>query len=199
MPKAVLATRNAGKIAELRAILKDTRLELLGPEDVDFPDVEETGETFEENALAKARAVSRHTGLAAIADDSGLDVSALGGAPGVRSARYAGYEHSDSANIAKLLGELAGLPDERRVARFVCVAAYVDPAGATIIASGTCEGRIVTEPRGAGGFGYDPVFVPEGHERTMAELPPEQKNAISHRGRAFRALRDQLRAAGVLL
>lgn len=198
MARVVLATDNPGKVAELRAILAGTGLELVPGEGVGgLPDVEEFGESFEENAIAKARAACLYTGLAAMADDSGLEVDALGGAPGVRSARYAGETQSDAANVAKLLLELDGVPGSGRGARFVCVAAYVDPAGRTLTARGICKGRIIEQPRGGGGFGYDPVFVCEGHERTMAELPAGEKNAISHRGLAFRGLREQLRAAGV--
>lgn len=199
MPRVVLATNNKGKIAELRAILGGSSLELLSADEVGgLPDVEETAETFEENAFLKAQEVSRHTGLAAIADDSGLEVEALGAAPGVRSARYAGDAQDDAANVAKLLAELQVVPAAERGARFVCVAAFVDTEGRRLTARGTCEGSIAGGPRGTRGFGYDPVFVPEGYDRTMAELPAETKNVVSHRGKAFRALREQLRAAGVL-
>jgi len=199
MARVVLATNNPGKVAELRAILGGSSLELLSASDVGgLPDVEETADTFEENAIVKAVEISRHTGLAAIADDSGLEVDAIGGAPGVRSARYAGQSQDDAANVARLLIELEGVAEEERTARFVCIAAYVDTEGRRLTARGTCEGRIGFDPRGSRGFGYDPVFVPDGYEQTMAELSPETKNAISHRGKAFRALREQLREAGVL-
>lgn len=199
MARVVLATNNPGKVAELRAILGGDSLKLISASDLGgLPDVEETADTFEENAIAKALEASRHTGLAAIADDSGLEVDALGGAPGVRSARYAGESQDDAANVARLLGELEGVTEAERTARFVCVAAYVDTDGRRLTARGTCEGRIGLEPRGTRGFGYDPVFVPDGYEQTMAELSAETKNSISHRGKAFRALREQLRHAGVL-
>lgn len=198
MTRVVLATNNLGKVGELRAILNGTGLELLAAGDAGgAPEVEETGATFEENALIKARAVSEHTGVAAIADDSGLEVDVLGGAPGVGSARYAGDEQNDAANVAKLMAALAAVPEEERQARFVCVAAYADATGQPVTARGTCEGRIADSPRGTQGFGYDPVFIPKGYAETMAELDPDTKNAISHRGRAFRALREQLRAAGI--
>ncbi len=199
MARVVLATNNPGKVAELRAILGGDSLELLSASDLGgLPDFEETADTFEGNAIAKALEASRHTGLAAIADDSGLEVDALGGAPGVRSARYAGESQDDAANVARLLGELEGVVEAERTARFVCVAACVDIDGRRLTARGTCEGRIGLEPRGTRGFGYDPVFVPDGYEQTMAELSAETKNSISHRGKAFRALREQLREAGVL-
>ncbi|RJQ55804.1 MAG: XTP/dITP diphosphatase [Actinobacteria bacterium] len=197
--KVVLATKNRGKIAELREILAGSGLEVLSGEEVELPHVEETGSTFEENALRKASVTASALGMAAIADDSGLVVDVLGGEPGVRSARYAGDDAGDEENIAKLLSNLAGVPPEERTARFVCAAAYVESGdGESLLALGSCEGRILSEPRGEGGFGYDPVFLPEGYDLAMAELPPETKNAISHRGKAFRKLRDQLRAAGLL-
>ncbi len=194
----VLATKNAGKLAEVRQIMSGAGVRILGGDEIDFPEVEETGTTFDENALTKATAVSDYTGLAALADDSGLVVDALCGAPGVFSSRYAGEPANDEANIAKLLSELSGVPVAERLARFLCVAVFVTPGGEAIAAGGACEGRIANEPRGSGGFGYDPVFIPEGYEQTMAELDAETKNRISHRGKAFRALRQQLRAAGIL-
>jgi XTP/dITP diphosphohydrolase len=185
--KLVLATFNAGKVAELRRILDGLHVELLSATDVRLGDVEETGETFAENALLKARAGVEACGLACVADDSGLVVDALGGAPGVRSARYAGAHGDDEANLRLVLERTAAVED--RSARFVCVAALVAPDGREWTAEGVLEGALVSAPRGSGGFGYDPIFVPAGSSRTTAELAPHEKDAISHRGRAFRALR----------
>ncbi len=198
MVEVILATRNRGKLAEVRQIMASSGLRVLGADEIEFPEVEESGETFDENALSKATEVSDYTGIATIADDSGLVVDALCGAPGVLSARYGGEQGNDEANIAKLLAKMKAVPDAERTARFICVAAYVEPPGRTIVSNGVCEGRIAPAPRGDRGFGYDPVFIPEGYERTMAELDAETKNSISHRGKAFRALREQLRAAGVV-
>jgi XTP/dITP diphosphohydrolase len=155
----------------------------------------ETGETYEENARIKARAARLpERPMATLADDSGLEVDALGGAPGIHSARYAGERTTDQRNIMKLLEELKDVPEDRRAARFVCSMVYVDEEGREIVASGVCEGRITSRPRGAGGFGYDPAFLPDEitDGRTMAELSPEEKNRISHRGKALRALREKL-------
>lgn len=187
----VLATANDKKVQELARILAglDVRLRTMGEFDLVSP--EETGTTFEANALLKARAVATAVGGAALADDSGLEVDALRGAPGVHSARYAGLDADDAANNAKLLDRLAGVPPERRTARFVCVAALVAPGGAWT-ARGTMEGRIIEAPRGTGGFGYDPLFVADGESRTNAELPPREKDARSHRGAAFRAIRPRI-------
>ncbi len=148
-------------------------------------DVEETGDTYEANAALKAIAFTRASGLPSLADDSGLEVDALAGAPGVRSARYAGTG-SDNDNVDLLLTNLNGIPDETRTARFVCVVALALPSGDIEFASGKCEGKIACERRGDGGFGYDPVFFPEGRPLTMAQLPPDEKNRLSHRGRAVR-------------
>ncbi len=185
--RLVLATHNAGKVAELRRILDGLDVELLGADDVDLPDVEETGETFAENALLKARAGVAACGLPCIADDSGLVVDGLHGAPGVRSARYAGRHGDDEANLRLVLEHMGGRED--RTARFVCVAALVTPDGREWTEEGVLEGTLVEAPRGSGGFGYDPIFVPTGSRITTAEMRPEDKDAISHRGRAFRALR----------
>lgn len=185
--KIVLATRNAGKIAELRRILAG--FEIVGLEE--FPqvgEIPETGLTFAENALTKARTVAEATGLPAVADDSGLAVDALNGMPGVFSARWAGRHGDDAANLALLLGQLADVPAELRAGQFVCAAAFALPGGEERVAEGTLPGSVAFEPRGSGGFGYDPIFVPEGQSRTTAELSAEEKDAISHRGRAFRAL-----------
>ncbi len=188
---ALLATRNDHKLRELREALPGVGIELL-PEDVELPP--EDGETFEENALGKARAAHEETGRAAIADDSGIEAYGLGGRPGVRSARYAGEGASDEENLAKLLREV-GEGDDRRVS-YVCAIALVDEDGQESVFEGRCEGTLTDEPRGTGGFGYDPAFVPDdtgpGDERTMAELAPEEKHAISHRGRAARKLAEHL-------
>ena len=183
--RLVLATRNPHKVREFAQLLAGHEVVPL-PDDVELPP--ETGETFAENALGKARAAAAATGMAAIADDSGIEAAALGGAPGVRSARYAGEDATDEENLVKLLREVPADGD-RRVA-YVCALAYVDPDGRERLFEGRCEGELAHEPRGEGGFGYDPAFLPADlpDGRTMAELAPEEKDAISHRGRAARAL-----------
>ncbi|WP_433279198.1 RdgB/HAM1 family non-canonical purine NTP pyrophosphatase [Pseudonocardia xinjiangensis] len=192
--KVLVATRNAGKLAELRRMLADGPVEVVGLADVpEFPDAPETGATFAENALAKARDAATATGLPSVADDSGLAVDALNGMPGVLSARWAGRHGDDEANLKLLLGQLADVPDERMGAAFVCAAALVVPGGLETVVHGEWTGRIVREPRGSGGFGYDPIFVPDGEQRTSAELSPQEKDAASHRGRALRALIPHLR------
>jgi XTP/dITP diphosphohydrolase len=191
--RAVVATRNEHKLRELREMLAALDLVPL-PDEAELPP--EEGETFAENALTKARAAHAATGLAAIADDSGIEAQALGGRPGVRSARYAGPEASDQENLDLLLRELAGARD--RSVAYVCALAYLDQGGAERLFVGRCEGRLAIEPRGSGGFGYDPAFVPDdtgtGDARTMAELSAAEKHAISHRGRAARALASWLEA-----
>ncbi len=196
MIRLVLATRNPGKVRELEPLLRDASLENVQIETLAdhaaIGDVDEDGKTFEANARLKATFVSRASGQWALADDSGLEVRALQGMPGVLSARYAGRHGDDAANSARLLRELEGQPD--RSARFVCVCALARPDGQVVaIATGYCTGVVIEAPRGEGGFGYDPCFVADGRERTMAELPPEEKAAISHRGRALRALLPDLR------
>jgi XTP/dITP diphosphohydrolase len=189
--RLLLATRNAGKLAELRRLLESAvpGVEVVGLQDVpDYPEAPETGATFEENALLKAREAVRYTGLPAVADDSGLTVDALNGMPGVLSARWSGRHGDDGANTALLLGQVADVPDERRGAGFVCAAALVTPDGTERVIEREWRGRLDREKRGANGFGYDPVFVPEGLDVTSAELPPEEKDARSHRGQAFAAL-----------
>jgi XTP/dITP diphosphohydrolase len=185
----VLSTRNAHKLREFEPLMAPHRVFPL-PDDVELPP--ETGATFAENAMTKARAAAAATGRVAIADDSGIAAYALGGRPGVYSARYAGERAGDEENLAKLLREVPGDGD-RRVA-YVCALAYVDPAGEAHVVEGRCEGTLAHEPRGDGGFGYDPAFVPADRDdgRTMAELTPEEKDAISHRGRAARALLEWL-------
>ena len=192
--RVVLATGNAGKLAEMRRILADARVptELLGLGDLPpYPEPRETGATFAENALLKARACAAATGLPAIADDSGLTVDALNGMPGILSARWSGQHGDDVANLRLLLSQLAEVPDERRGAAFVCAAALVDPTtmpGGDRVVEARWPGSIVTEPRGTNGFGYDPIFRPDGEDRTSAEFPAGEKDRMSHRGQAFREL-----------
>ncbi|WP_307859591.1 RdgB/HAM1 family non-canonical purine NTP pyrophosphatase [Cellulomonas sp. zg-ZUI22] len=198
--RLVLATHNAHKVAELRAILAPVLPGLdpaavLGARDVHAPEPVEDGLTFEANALLKARALAAATGLPAVADDSGLSVDVLGGAPGIFSARWAGRHGDDAANLALLLAQLSDIAPAHRGARFVCAAALVTPDGTEHVEVGTLEGTLATAPRGAYGFGYDPVLVPHGETRTCAELTPAEKNVISHRGQAFRALVPHLVAA----
>ena len=196
--RLAIASRNVHKLRELGRICADWPVEWVTVDNHDasrFPEVEETGETYLDNAVLKATQVSRALGIAAIADDSGIEVDALGGAPGPRSARYAGERATDEQNLDALLRAVRGVPSGGRTARYRCIAAIAWPDGRTSHADGTCEGAIVTKRRGARGFGYDPVFVPAGWEETMAELPDEQKDRISHRGRAFRALRSMLAEA----
>jgi XTP/dITP diphosphohydrolase len=193
--RIVVATRNRGKLREIVPLLAGLDVELRTIDEL-APDAElrEDGVTFEENALAKARQAARATGLPAIADDSGLEVDALGGAPGVYSARYAGLPSDDARNNAKLIAALAALPAGPHAGRFRCVAAFVDPLrGFERVRSGSCEGQILPVPRGEGGFGYDPLFLLPGLGRTMAELSVEEKNRLSHRAAAFVALASALR------
>lgn len=185
--RLVLATRNPGKVRELQRILDGLPVTLLDAADVDLPEVVEDGDSFVANAVLKARSAARHSGLPAVADDSGLEVDALGGEPGVRSARYAGAHGDDDANLRLVLERLRGATDRR--ARFVCAAALTLPDGRYWTVEAALEGEIVLAPRGTGGFGYDPIFQPLGEERTTAEMPPADKDAISHRGKAFRELR----------
>lgn len=190
-PRLVLATQNAHKLAELRAILAGVGVDtdaVVSAADVGGPDVPETGVTFAENALLKARALVAHTGLPAVADDSGFAVDVLGGCPGVFSVYWAGRARDDAANNALLLEQLADIGPEHRGAQFVCAGALVTPDGREEVREGIVRGRLLTEPVGDGGFGYDPLFAPEGSDRSYAQLTPEEKNAISHRSRAFRAL-----------
>ena len=184
----VLATRNEGKLRELARILRYQE-RLVGLDAFPgVPDVPETEATFEANALLKARAIARHTNLPTVADDSGLCVDALNGMPGVLSARWAGRHGDDKANLDLVLAQLSDVPDARLGARFVCAAALVVPGGREWVVTGEVAGRLTRAPRGSGGFGYDPIFQPSGFEETTAEMTPEAKDAISHRGRAFRAL-----------
>lgn len=190
-PRLVLSTANPGKLLELNRILAagHVGVELLGLADFPgAPDVAETGATFAENALLKARAIAAFTGLPSIADDSGLCCDALNGMPGVLSARWSGRHGDDAGNLRLLLNQLGDVPDERRGAHFACSAALALPTGREHVSEGILRGHLIREPRGTGGFGYDPIFVPDGEERTTAELSAAEKDAISHRGRAFRGL-----------
>ena len=189
--KLVLATRNPAKLAELRRILEAGRVPVEVGDLAEYPgmpEVAETGLTFAENALLKARAVAAFTGLPAVADDSGLCVDALNGMPGVLSARWSGKHGDDEANLWLVLGQMSDVQAGRRGARFVCAAALVLPSGAEQLTEGVLDGSLTREPRGSNGFGYDPIFVPAGGERTTAELTAAEKDKISHRGRALRAL-----------
>lgn len=193
--KVVLATRNAHKVPEISRILAAAGAPVSLVAVSEFPgvsDVEETGLTFEENALLKARFVASATGLPALADDSGLTVAALGGMPGVFSARWAGVHGDDGANLRLVLAQLSSVPDSARQAAFVCVAALALPDGSSFTAEGRVDGSVVRSPRGENGFGYDPIFVADGSTRTTAELSPAEKDAISHRGQAFRAIAAHL-------
>ena len=192
--RLAVASKNAHKLREIARICADWPVGWVTAENHPgpWPDVEEPFATYLENALVKARTTADRLGLPAIADDSGIEVDALRGAPGPRSARFAGEDATDAENLAKLLEELREVAPERRTARYRCVAALAWPDGTDAWTEGTCEGRIVDDTRGRRGFGYDPAFVPEGETRTMAELADEEKDRLSHRGRAFRAMRDRL-------
>jgi XTP/dITP diphosphohydrolase len=198
--RLVLATHNPGKLSELRAILAAEPGLDLGPEaivsarDVGAPEPVEDGVTFAENALIKARALAAATGLPAVADDSGLAVDVLGGAPGIFSARWAGRHGDDRANLELLLAQLGDVPAAHRAAGFVCAAALVTPEGSEEVRTGEMRGTLLTAPRGDGGFGYDPILQPDGEARSSAELSPAEKNAISHRGKAFRELAPAIAA-----
>jgi XTP/dITP diphosphohydrolase len=197
-PKLVLATANQHKLVELARILAadEVAVELTGlGEFPGAPDVAETGATFAENALLKARAVARFTGLPSVADDSGLCVDALNGMPGVLSARWSGRHGDDEANLRLVLAQTADVPDGRRGAHFVCVAALVLPSGEEHLGEGAVYGRLIREPRGSNGFGYDPIFVPDSSDLTTAQMTPQAKDAISHRGRALRALAPVIASA----
>ena len=194
MKKIVLASGNAGKVREINQIVADLGFEVVPQTEFDVPEAEETGLTFVENAILKARNAAQHTGLPAIADDSGIEVDALHGAPGIYSARYAGPGASDQANLDKLLEALKDVADAERTARFQCLMVYMEHAEdpTPLICQGTWEGRITREPAGEGGFGYDPVFWVPDRGCTSAELPAEEKNRLSHRGQALRRLHDAL-------
>lgn len=195
--RIVLASNNPGKVREIGQLLADQDVEVLPQSEFDIPEAEETGRTFVENAILKARHAAQLSGLPAIADDSGIEVDALNGAPGIYSARYAGKGASDEDNLQKLLEDLKDVPDEKRSARFQCLMVYLrhadDPT--PLICQGTWEGRILFQPRGSGGFGYDPVFYVPTHDCASAELAPEEKNRLSHRGQALRKLVVALKQA----
>ena len=197
-PRVAIASRNPGKVREILSLCASWPVEWItsethaGP----WPDIEETGDSYVDNALLKARAVVEAVGVPAVADDSGIEVDALGGGPGPRSARYAGERATDERNLHMLIRAVAGVPAAGRTARYRCVAALARPEGPDVWAEGVCEGTLLSKPRGSGGFGYDPIFVPAGFDRTMAELTPEEKDRISHRGRAFRALGELLARDG---
>ena len=194
MSDVVLASDNQGKIREINSLLRNAPLEVVGQGSLGVEPIEETGTTFIDNALLKARNAARQTGLAAIADDSGLEVDALGGRPGVYSARFAGPQATDTKNVEKLLAALDGIAPEKRGARFRCAMVYVTHADDAdpLICEGAWEGKIISEPKGDNGFGYDPIFWIEGEKATAAELAPERKNILSHRGQALRMLVAQL-------
>jgi len=193
--QVVLASGNPGKLRELGALVAPLGWELVPQSRFDIAAAVESGESFLENALIKARHASQAARLAALADDSGIEVDALGGRPGVRSARYAGENASDVQNLERLLAELVGVPEQARTARYRCVIAFLpSPTAEPVIGSGVWEGRLLSAPRGRGGFGYDPIFVPRGLVETAAELAPERKDALSHRGQALRALWAALNA-----
>jgi XTP/dITP diphosphohydrolase len=192
--KIIAATHNKDKIREIRQILADAGVCIVSMSEagLDALDVEENGSTFEENATLKAEEVTRLTGIAALADDSGLCVDALAGAPGIYSARYAGPEADTRANNAKLLEAMRDVPEAERTGRYVSAVALAYPDGRLLVVRGECEGRILFDERGSGGFGYDTLFAPEGSERSFAEMPAEEKNRISQRSRALAQLRDAL-------
>ena len=196
-PRIAVASRNPHKLREIARICAGWPVEWVTVRDEPqrFPEVEETGDTYLENASLKARAVAAALDLPALADDSGIEVDALGGAPGPRSARYAGEDATDEQNLHQLIRSLKGVPAGGRTARYRCVAVLASPDGGQIDAEAECEGTLIGAPRGVAGFGYDPIFVPAGWDQTMAELTDEQKDRISHRGRAFRALAELLEHA----
>ena len=193
-PRIAIASRNPHKLREITRICADWPVEWLIAADGDdrWPDVEETGETYLDNARLKARAVAAALGEPALADDSGIEVDALGGRPGPRSARFAGEDATDQANLEELIRAVRGIPAAGRTARYRCVAILGFRGGKELVAEGICEGTLVPKPSGTRGFGYDPIFVPAGWDRTMAELTDEEKDRISHRGRALRALSASL-------
>lgn len=188
----VIASKNLGKIAEFERILGEVGISIIT--DIEFPDVEESGSTFEENALLKAHAISRHTKLPALADDSGLAVDALNGAPGIFSARWSGVHGDDGANIKRLLEDLNGIVLENRGAKFIAVLALVRPDGEELLVRGELRGKIRNQPIGVNGFGYDPIFEPENSDRTLGEMSAAEKDAISHRSKALTELTPRIRA-----
>ena len=196
--KLFIATSNLNKVQEMKEILSEFDIEILSKEDVgDLPEVEEDRGTFAGNALKKAKTIQQEVGLPTIADDSGLSVEALNGQPGVYSARFAGEDATDQENNRKLLGLLSGLEDNRRRAHFICVMAFIDEDGNEEIVEGKCHGEIGFEPQGVNGFGYDPLFIPDGYQKTFAQLNSEVKNKISHRAKALKKMRQVLVGRGL--
>ncbi|HVL34001.1 MAG TPA: RdgB/HAM1 family non-canonical purine NTP pyrophosphatase [Actinomycetota bacterium] len=193
--RVALATKNAGKVREIGAIVAPAGIELVSP-DATWVAPEETEPDYRGNALLKARSLVEHMQIACLADDSGIEVDLLDGGPGPRSARFAGEHATDEENLNKLIAVIARAPEDQRAARYRCVAVLVTPEGDETVCEGSVEGALIVEPRGTGGFGYDPIFIARGETRTMAELTPEEKDAISHRGAAFRAILPALRALG---
>lgn len=193
MKKIVIATKNLGKVKELAVAFADLPVEIVSLADWgEIPEAVEDGTTFAENAFIKARYYAMRTKMACLADDSGLEVDFLNGAPGVFSARFAGEKASDEENNLKLLHELSGVPETQRTARFRCALAYIDPFGLELLTEGCCEGRILPEPLGSGGFGYDPLFYLSALGKSMAQITLEEKNNISHRGKAIKAMQEKL-------
>jgi XTP/dITP diphosphohydrolase len=193
--RIAIASRNPGKIREILRICSDWPVAWVTSTAGDWPDVDETGKTYVANALLKARAVAGALDIPGLADDSGIEVDALAGGPGVRSARFAGEGATDRSNLQLLIQRVSQVPESERTARYRCVAVCVSPDGGEVRAEATCGGTLILAPRGTGGFGYDPIFVPKDETRTMAELSDEEKDAISHRGKALRALRAKLAEA----
>ncbi|MCT2537918.1 XTP/dITP diphosphatase [Aquibacillus koreensis] len=195
MQKLIIATKNKGKMKDFNQLFSKYGIEVLSLLDLeeDIPDIEETGDTFEENAAIKAEVIAKKFHLPVLADDSGLEVDALGGEPGVYSARYAGTHKDDNDNLHKVLEKMTGVKEEKRTARFVCVLALAQPEKATIYKRGECEGHIGVEPVGENGFGYDPIFIPNNYNKTMAELTSEEKNQISHRRNALIQLEEWIK------
>jgi len=194
MDKILIATKNPGKVADFKALFDQYNIKVISLLDINPPiaDVEETGDTFSENASIKAETIANQLNLPVLADDSGLSIDYLSGRPGVYSARYAGLDKDDQKNNHKVLRELEGVPDEERTAKFVCALAFAVPGRQTIIKYGTCQGKLTNKPIGENGFGYDPIFIPDGYQQTMAQLSTEEKNAVSHRGQAIKAFASWL-------
>lgn len=193
MKEIIIATKNAGKVKEFEEFFAPYKITVKSLLDFEnLPDVEETGTTFEENAALKAEQIAVHVQAPVLADDSGLMIDALDGRPGIYSARYAGEEKNDQANIDKVLDELQDVPEEKRTARFICVLAIAEPGKETIFRTGYCEGKIASEQKGTNGFGYDPIFIPDGYDETLGQLAPEVKNQISHRKNALDQLKELL-------
>ncbi|RCW66366.1 XTP/dITP diphosphatase [Saliterribacillus persicus] len=195
MKEIIIATKNQGKMVDFKKLFAPYQVEVKSLLDLGetLPDIEETGSTFEENALLKAKGIADILQLPVIADDSGLEVDALGGDPGVYSARYAGLEKNDEKNLEKVLKNLQGIENDKRTARFICVLAVVEPGKKEVLTKGICEGRISNNPRGENGFGYDPIFFPIGKDVTLAEMSGDEKNKISHRRQAMHQLKDWLK------